>query len=82
LFGHEDVAVDAEAVTLAGALEDLFDSGAGFVVGDVGVAVVATEGDEMAVAAALISLETLGHLVSLAGFALCANIPLMRKVRA
>jgi len=24
LFGHEDVAVDAEAVALAGALEDLF----------------------------------------------------------
>jgi hypothetical protein len=47
VLGHEDVAVDVEAVTFAEGFESLFEGDSGAVVFQIWKATVATEGDEV-----------------------------------
>ena len=61
VLGHEDVAVDHEAVTLAGGFEDLFEAEAGGIGVQVGETTVAAEGDEVEVAFVLEAFEADGH---------------------
>ncbi len=60
VLGHEDVAVEVEAVGSAGVFEDLLDGVFGFGGGEVGEAVKAAEGDEVEVAGLLEAL-VFGH---------------------
>ena len=61
VLGHEDVAVEVDAVGLAGLFEDLLDGVSGFGPGEVREAVVAAEGDEVEVAGLLEAYEAVGH---------------------
>ncbi len=67
VLGHEDVAVEVEAVGSAGVFEDLLDGVFGFGGGEVGEAVKAAEGDEVEVAGLLEAFEAVGHGASLGG---------------
>ena len=67
VFGHQDVAVDVEAVLLAAGFQDFFETDAGGVVVKEGEAAITAEGDEMKMALMLVALQTGRHRVIVEG---------------
>jgi hypothetical protein len=65
MLGHEDVAVEIEAVASTEGFESVEKDCAGVVVVEVREPVVATEGKEMEMALGLVSLQTTRHGISL-----------------
>ena len=61
MIRHEDVAVQVEAVALAGSFQDVFEDCAGMIVVEIGETVVAGEGNKVVVAGSLVTLEAAGH---------------------
>jgi len=61
VFGHYDVADDVEGILFSPGFEDGFEERFGFGGEEVGVAVLATEGDEMEVAGLLAAFGFGGH---------------------
>ncbi len=62
MLGHEDVAVEVEAVGGAEVFELVLDDVFGLGWGEEGEAVVAAEGNEVEVAGLLVALEAVGHV--------------------
>jgi len=61
VFGHDDVAEDAEVVALAGEFERVEEDVSGVWGVEVGFAIVTTEGDEVVVAFFLVTLQAQRH---------------------
>ncbi len=64
VLGHEDVAVDVEAMSLTALFEEVFETDAGRVVVQVGEATVAAEGEEVEMVFVLVSLQARRHASS------------------
>ena len=62
MLGHEDVAEDVERVSSAELFESFEKDCAGVVVVEIRKTLIATEGDEVVVAEAVITLETARHV--------------------
>ena len=62
MFGHEDVAEDVETMASAELFESFQEDCTGVVVVEVGKTLITTEGDEVVVAEAVITLEAARHV--------------------
>jgi hypothetical protein len=61
VFGHDDVAEEVKLIFPAGGFEGVLEDGGGAGGGQVGISVVAAEGDEVEIACLLSSFEAWGH---------------------